>query len=654
MSRLRAARCVASFAASLSAFGAATVFSGPLPAAGETPPPLHVAVDATRAAQKIFHVRESMPAAPGAFTFVYPEWIPGYHGPVGPIEDVVDLHVRANGTVLEWRRDLVDMYAVHTTVPAGASSIDVEFAVVGADSRNGQNQPLSTTQLAIAEYSDFVLYPAGATAEGTRVDASLTLPHGWGFGTALPVASHTGDTIEFAPASLYTLVDSPVIAGAHVKAFPLGDKQELDVSAESDAALEIAPAYLAGMKHLVAEGPALYGGKHFRDYHFMLTLSDPIGYEGIEHHESSDDRAAERYAIDDKVYRTGADLLPHEYSHSWNGKYRRPADLAVPDYQAPEKTDLLWVYEGLNQYNGEKLATRARISSFADELDTLAMTAAEMDSESGRDWRPVRDTADGAPFLYQAPNAFYEQRRSASDFYAEGDLIWLDADVTIRRLTHDAKSLDDFCRLRGNGSDTTSVPKVLPYSKDDVLALLNAVVPYDWSGFFAKRIDAVQPRAPLGGIEGGGYELVYTSKPSTLERLRDDDGHTFDALYSFGATFANGEPGGAADGTIRNILTASPAFAAGLAPGTHVIAVDGRKWSAENFRDALVAHKGGHEPMQLIVEIDDRYRTVDVPVYTGERFPHLVRDATRPDELAKIYAPKTFVPGPAPTESPDD
>ena len=436
--------------------------------------------------------------------------------------------------------------------------------------------------------------------------------------------------------------------------FPLGENQELDVSADSDAALAISPKYLAGMKHLVAEGPALYGGKHYRDYHFMLTLSDPIGYEGIEHHESSDDRAVERYAMDDKIYRTGADLLPHEYSHSWNGKYRRPADLAVPDYQAPEKTDLLWVYEGLNQYNGEKLATRARISSFNDELDRLAMTAAAMDAESGRDWRPIRDTADGAPFLYVAPGDFYEQRRSAGDFYAEGDLIWLDADVTIRRLTHDAKSLDDFCKLWGNGSDVTSVPTVKPYDEADVLALLNEVVPYDWAGFFRNRIDAIAPRAPLGGITRGGYTLVYTDAPSALERLSNDNGHEIDALYSFGATFANGgDAAGTEDGTIRNILTDSPAFKAGLAPGNRVIAVDGRKWSSDVFKDALVAHKGGHDPMQLIVANEDRYSTVAVPVFSGERYPHLVRDSAHEDELAKVYAPRTFTPKPEASEAPE-
>jgi len=625
-----------------------------LPATAQSAPALRIAVDASQAAQKIFHVKVTMPVAAGPFTFVYPEWIPGYHGPVGPIEDVVNMHVSAGGATLEWRRDLVDMYAVHTVVPAGATALEVAFDVVGADSRNGQIHPLSTTQLAILEYSNFAMYPAGATAEGTPVDASVTLPHGWTFGTALPVASQSGDTVTFAPASLYTVVDSPIVAGAHEKAFPLGGNQELDVSADSAAALEIDPKYLTGMKHLVREAPALYGGKHYRDYHFLLTLSDPIGYEGIEHHESSDDRAVERYALDDKIYRPGADLLPHEYSHSWNGKYRRPADLATPDYQLPEKTDLLWVYEGLNQYNGEKLATRARINSFQDELDRLALTAAEMNAESGRDWRPIRDTADGAPFLYVAPDAFYEQRRSAGDFYSEGDLIWLDADVTIRRLTHDAKSLDDFCKLWGNGNDTTSVPRVNPYDEADVIKLMNDVVAYDWAGFFKARIATVQLRAPLSGITNGGYDLVFTDKASKIESFENDQRHAIDALYSLGVTISTGGDAGTAEaGTVRDVLTASPAYRAGIVPGTQIVAIDGRKFSGDVLHDALVAHKGGSEPLHLIVSNDDRFATVDVPVFTGERFPHLVRNASRPDELSKVYAPRTFVPAPEPAAAED-
>jgi predicted metalloprotease with PDZ domain len=604
--------------------------------------PMIVAVDATRATQKLYRVRVVLPAAPGPFTFVYPKWIPGYHGPVGPIEDVVSLRVSAGGSPLEWRRDLVDPYAVHTTVPAGASNVTVDFDLVGADSHDGQNEAVSTAQLAIVEFSNLVVYPQGATATGTQVEASLTLPSGWTFGTALPVKSQSGATVTFAPASLYTLLDSPVIAGAHEKAFPLGDREELDAASDSDSGLALTPNFLAGMKHLVAEGPALYGGRHYRDYHFLLSLSDAIGGEGIEHHESSDDRAAEEYAADDAKFRLSYDLLPHEYSHSWNGKYRRPADLSPADYQEPELTDLLWIYEGLNEYNGEKLATRARLSSVADQLDELALTAASMDVESGRRWRPVRDTADAAAMLYEAPSRYYELRRSAGDFYAEGDLIWLDADVTIRRLTQGAKSLDDFCKLWGDGTDTTSVPSVRPYELSDVYALLERVVPYDWAAFFAQRIATVEPRADLAGITAGGYDLVYTDTPSDLEKAQNDDGKVDDARFSLGFEVSTD---GAAAGTISNTLPDSPAFAAGIADGMRIVAVDGRAFSKDVFDRALRAHTGSSAALELIVANGDFFKVLGLDAHAGPRFPHLTRRAGSADELRAIYAPLTFAPG---------
>jgi predicted metalloprotease with PDZ domain len=631
-------------AAGAALFSAFLVSSG-AGVSAQAAPSIRVAVDATQVAQKIFHVKETMTATPGEFAFVYPKWIPGYHGPVGPIEDVVSLHVSAGGSELPWRRDLVDFYTVHTTVPAGVSSIEVDFDVVSAPSINGMNGPVNTSLLAVVEFSNFVVYPQGATVLGTTADASLTLPAGWTYGTALPVASHAGNTITFAPASLYTLVDSPVLAGAHEREYPLGQNQYLDVASDSDEGAKPTAKFLAGIKHLVDEGPALYGGKHYRDYHFLLSLSDAIGFEGIEHHESSDNRSSEKYASDDSNYPLAGDLLPHEYSHSWNGKYRRPGDLAPPDFQQPEKTDLLWVYEGMNQYNGEKLAARSGLVSFKQQLDGLALTAATMDVESGRNWRPIRDTADGAPFLYETPAQYGQLRRSANDFYTEGTLIWLDADVTIRRLTHDQKSLDDFCKLWGNGDDETSVPVLNPYDEAQVIALLQSVAPYDWAGFFKQRIATVQPRAPLDGITGAGYHLVYTDSPSDLEKGRDGYAKTTDARWSIGAVLAD-------DGTVRDILTDSPAFRAGLAPDMKIVAVDGRRYSGDELDAGLRRHKGGTAPLEMIVTNGDFFSVVHVDAHEGPRFPHLVRDPGVPDELEKIYAPRTYKPSPEPSSAP--
>jgi predicted metalloprotease with PDZ domain len=300
------------------------------------------------------------------------------------------------------------------------------------------------------------------------------------------------------------------------------------------------------------------------------------------------------------------------------------------------------VYEGMNQYNGEKLAARAGLLSFKQQLDNLALTAASMDVESGRNWRPIRDTADGAPFLYEVPGQYGQLRRSASDFYAEGTLIWLDADVTIRRLTHDQKSLDDFCKLWGNGDDETSVPVLNPYDEAEVIALLQSVAPYDWAGFFNERIATVEPRAPLGGITGAGYHLAYTDSESDLEKGRDGFSKTADARWSIGAILGD-------DGTVRDVLTDSPAFRAGLAPDMKIVAVDGKRFSGDELDAALKRHKGGTTAIEMIVTNADFFSVVHVEAHDGPRYPHLVRDSAVPDELGKIYAPLTYKPSPEPS-----
>ena len=600
--------------------------------------PLRIAVDASQAAQRVYHVKVRMPVSPGPFTFVYPQWIPGYHGPVGPIEALVALHVSAAGAPLEWRRDLVDMYAVHVDVPSGVSALDIAYDIVGAESRNGMTEPVSTPNLALIEFSNMVVYPQGAKVESTYVDASLTVPQGWKFGTALPIKSVEANTITFATEPLYTVVDSPIISGLHFEAFPLGGEHELDVAADGAAALKVTPAILEGMKHLIAEGPSLYGSKHYRDYHFLMTLSDPVGFEGIEHHESSDDRANENYLTDPSAFRVAASLLPHEYSHSWNGKYRRPAQLYQPDYQIPEHDDLLWVYEGLNEYNGEVLATRARLQTFHEQLEVLADVAASMEVQSGRRWRSIRDTADAAPFLYAAPGAFYDVRRSAGDFYAEGDLIWLDADVTIRRLTNGAKSLDDFDKLWGSGGSTT--PSVATYTAETVYGFLNQVVPYDWAGFFKERIATVQAHPPLGGITSGGYALVYGPTQSDFQKAAESNNKRIDARYSLGLSVST------EDGTIGDVVGDGIAYRAGIPPGAKIVALDGRKFSADRFHETLKAHAGSSTPLELIVTYDDVFTTYHLDALAGERYPRLERVAGTPDLLEKVYAPKTFTPKP--------
>ncbi len=613
------------------------------PGSAQSGPPLTIAVDASSAPRGIYHVVVTMPAAPGPFTFVYPKWIPGYHGPVGPVEDVVNLYVSANGTQIPWRRDLVDFYAFHTNVPAGANRLRVTFDVVRAKSNTGEFSPVGDANIAVLEYSTFAMYPQGGVAMDIPVDATLKLPDGWNFGTALPVASRSGSNVTFARASLYTVVDSPIESGRFFRAIPLGGEHELDVAADSASALEIAPSVLTGMQHLVAEGPALYGVKHYRDYHFLLALSDSIGVQGIEHHESSDNRDFEEYLSDPARFRADiTDLMSHEYSHSWNGKYRRPADLFVADYQAPERTDLLWVYEGLNEYLGRVLSTRARLNSFDDELEALADSAAMMDYERGRDWRPLQDTADEAPLAYLSPDQWYELRRKANDFYTEGHLLWLEVDVTIRKLTNGARSIDDFCKLWAAGGSTT--PSVKTYTATDVYALLNQVAPYDWAAFFEQRVGQIRPHAPLGGITGGGYTLVFDGNQSEVAKQQEEDFKTANFLYSLGLAISNDpdDPGSA--GMVKDVVPGSPADVAGIAPDMKIIAVNGRAYSLDLLHRTVKESAGSKGPVEMIVANGDFFKVVEIKWNGGERYPHLKRDPSKPDVLQAIYAPKTFTP----------
>lgn len=601
--------------------------------------PLTLFVDASQAQEKIYHVRVTMPAAPGPFTFVYPKWFPGWHGPVGPLPSVVNLRVFSNGRTLEWRRDLIDFYAIHTDVPREAAALDVEFDVIGAPSSIGDQVTLQTQSMVVVQWSAFLVYPEGARSDDLQVRATLTLPQGWKSATALPIRTHDGSRFAFEEVSLTTLVDSPVDAGRYFRRIVLGDDppSELDIVAESSAALAVRPELIAGYEHLVREGPALYGNRHYRSYHFLLALSDTLPSDGIEHYESSDNRAEEAYATDSDAFLAESDLLAHEYSHSWNGKYRRPAGLTTPDFQAPMKTDLLWVYEGLNQYLGELLTVRSRLTTVEQQRELLAMSAAAMDAEGGREWRPLRDVASEAPILYVAPAAWGATRRNATSLYTEGMLTWLEIDTIVRRQSRGRKSLDDFLRLYASGG--SPAPSVKTYDENEIVALLQATVAYDWRRFLHERVDLVRKRAPLGGIENAGWRLTYTSEPTAMWQAYEDANKVTDLRYSLGFTVSGlGNP----SGTIVDVEPRSPAAASGVVPGARLVAVNGRQWSPEILHAALDEAKVEHEPVQLLIVSDEIYRTIAVAEDSGNRYPRLERISGSADLLAKIWAPRTF------------
>jgi predicted metalloprotease with PDZ domain len=603
-----------------------------------TPPTVTIFVDATSAPRKIFHAKLRIPASAGDLTLYYPKWIPGEHAPDGPVIDLAGLKFFAGGKILKWRRDLLDGFTIHVEVPAGESEVNAELDFLSpATFESGFSAGSSATdKMAVISWNQVLLYPKGWKSDELTYVASLKLPANWKYGTALPIASTNADNgetqISFKPAPLNTLVDSPVITGEFLKVVKLADDPptEMDVAADSAAALEPPQEVWDHYKNLVEQANKLFGAHHYRDYHFLFSLSDHVAHFGLEHHESDDSRVGERGLIDETARKLEASLLPHEYVHSWNGKYRRPADLTTPDYEQPMQDDLLWVYEGLTNYLGTVLTARSGLLTPEQARDDLSLTAAGLDHTPGRSWRNLQDTADAAPQLYFSPEAWHSWRRGV-DFYDEGTLDWLWADVIIRQQSKGSKSLDDFCHLF-HGPPSTG-PMVKTYTFDDVVSALNQVVPYDWRGFWMERLTSHGPGAPLGGIEGSGWKVVYDDTQSELLRGAESDGHIATGAFSIGLDLRE-------DGVITDTVEGMPAALAGIGPGMKLVAVNSRQYTPEVLRDALKAGKNGTAPLELLVENTDYYKTYKLDYHGGERYPHLVRDDSKPDLLTEIYKPK--------------
>jgi predicted metalloprotease with PDZ domain len=601
--------------------------------------PAHLDVDLRDAPKYIFHAKLTLPVTPGALTLVYPKWIPGEHSPTGPIMDFTGLKITADGKEISWRRDDVDMFAFHVDVPPGVKALELTYDYISPSDASGSREaPSATAKLAILNWYTVALYPSGSKPESLTYVASLRLPVGWKFGTALPVATQSSDLIEFVPATLTTIIDSPVITGQYFRDIDLSPGQTprhtLHVAADGLAPLEATPSEIQHLRQLVAESGALFGARHYRRYDFLLTLSDRMPPDGIEHHESSDNRTEEAFFIDNELFES-SDLLSHEFTHSWNGKYRRPIGLATPDYQAPMKGELLWVYEGMTQYYGVVLAARSGITPGGLFREALASVAAYLNNRPGRTWRNLQDTAVAAQLLYAAPVEYSSWRRGV-DYYDEGTLIWLEADTIIRQQTNGAKSLDDFCRSFEGGENTG--PQLVPYTFDDVVNAMNAVALYDWRTFFTTRLTTHGPGAPLGGIENSGWKLVYTDEQNEFERINEGVNQEIEFQYSLGILIH--PPGGEDGGHIMDVIAGSPAAGVGIAPGMRLIAVNGRKWSPENLRDAIARAKNSADPIELLVENADFYQTYKIDYHSGERYPHLEPVTEKTDVLSQIIKMK--------------
>ncbi len=625
--------------------GSALAFLIAAPMAAQNPStPARLSVDLQEAARRIFHVRLVLPAKPGLLTLLYPKWIPGEHAPDGPIEQLVGLKFTAAGKTLPWRRDDVELYAVHLDVPAGVDSVEADYDYLSPIEGDGYSAgPTSDPALAVIEWNIVVLYPSGTPADALTYEPSLRLPHGWKFASSLAIAKKRGDEVDFSPVSLTTLVDSPVLAGEHFRSVPLATDVQpahrLDLAADNEADLNISEEQIAAYSNLVREAGALFGARHYDHYDFLLSLTNNFSPNGLEHHQSSDERAPETMLVDADKREYYNSLLAHEFSHSWNGKYRRPAGLVTPDFEEPMKDDLLWVYEGLTQYLGETLSARAGLRTPEDYRDALAFTAAYLDDWPGRTWRSLGDTAIAAPVLYNVSTRNWESWRRSVDFYDESWLIWLEADIIIRRETHGQKSLDDFCR-RFHGAPNTS-PKVVSYTLDDVLAALNDVVPYDWRGFFRQRVDEINDHAPIGGITGGGWKLVYNGTPNPHIQISERVSRIMEASFSLGLRISTE---GAENGVLVDVIPGSPGAAAGLAPGMKLVSVNGAMFSSQVLTDAMHAAQSSRKAITVVAQNSGFTHSYEIQYHGGDRYPHLERDPSQPDLLSDTLRALTVAP----------
>jgi predicted metalloprotease with PDZ domain len=597
--------------------------------------PVELTVDASEVSRKVIHVREVIPATAGPLTLHYPRWIPGRHRPVGQLANVTEFRAKAAGKALEWKRDDADPFSVRVNVPEGAKSVEVTFDLLLAAGAEGgaQFMTVASPKVMTMNWNDVLFYPKVEKPLGLSFKARVKLPPRWEFMTALPL-----DTLEtaggsFGAVALETLIDSPLLAGEHVRLIKLdGDKGKHRVllACDSPDGLEVPEATLNAWKKLPTEAAALFGpAQPYESYTFLLGLSNHIPGAGIEHHQSSDNRLPELALIKAAERKSSATLFPHEFAHSWNGKFRRPADMIMADYQTPQQTRLLWVYEGLTNYFGWLLAARTGLLTPEESRDYLAMTASRMSNVKARGWRPLDDTAAAASTLFDATRSWRSARR-AVDFYEEGTLLWLELDVLIRLQTKGAKSLDDFCKaFFGGGSGK---PAVKGYQLDDVLAALNAVAPYDWKTYFQRRVEVVAEAPPLEGITGGGWKLAFAEKPTELFTMREGLAKGVDLSDSVGFQVSG-------DGLMGDIIPESAAAKAGLAPGMKLLAVNGRRFTPDSLKAAVSATKSGGK-LELLAESGDFFKTHALDYKLGARYPRLEKVEGKADLLAEIVKPK--------------
>jgi predicted metalloprotease with PDZ domain len=607
-----------------------------IPAPRDVPYPgvIKLAVDATDIDRRIFNVRQSIPVRGGErTTLLFPQWLPGNHAPRGQIEKLAGLIVKAGVQRLAWTRDVVDVFAFHVDVPAGINTLDVEFQFLSA-TEPGQGRVVVTQDMMNLQWNSVVLYPAGYYARQIPVDLTLTLPEGWQFGTALETASSSGAVTTFKTTSLENLVDSPMFAGRHFLKVDLTPNTpgpgnvSLNIVADRPSLLPVKPEHLTPHRNLVTQALKLFGSRHYEKYSFLLALTDQMGGIGLEHLQSSENGTVPGYFSEWEKNADGRDLLPHEFTHSWNGKFRRPADSWTPNFNVPMRNTLLWVYEGQTQYWGEVLAARSGLVTKQQSLDGLAMTAATHDVRVGRAWKSLQDTTNDPITAARRPLGWRSWQRS-EDYYQEGQLVWLDVDTLIRELSGGRKSLDDFAKAFFGINDGSTI--YVPFTFEDMVKGLNVIQPYDWNTFLRARLVGDIPNAPLDGLARGGYKLVYTETPTDLFKTTESNRRVTDLTYSLGMVIGR-------DGKLSAVQWDGPAFQKGLTTGVQVVAVNGMAYDSDRIKDAIREGQKRNEPIVLILRRGDQFLSETFDYKGGLRYPRLVRIEKTPARLDEILA----------------
>ena len=609
------------------------MLSGVATASAAPPPPISISVDATQVSRRILHAKLIFPVHPGPLTLYYPKWMPADHSPDGPVWNLTGLKFFSGERQLPWQQDDVDMYAFHLVVPEGISSVEgsLDFLISAPGSTIDFSASGAAT-LFILMWNQVLLYPKGWPASELTFVPTLSLPSDWKFSTSLPISKRSGNTVSFSPVALDLLVDSPVQSGQFMRVFPLSPRppQELDVLSDDAWAVDVPPDLIDGYKRLVAEADALYKSHHFREYHFLLTLSDNVMELGQEHHESSDDRVKQHTLVDPNARLHMAGLFPHEFSHSWNGQYRRPEGLATPDFQQPMKGELLWVYEGLTEYLGTVLSARSGLLTLAQSHDRIAAVASEMEHRVGRQWRSLQNTATAAQILYFSVPEWASYRRG-TDFYPEAVLIWLEVDTTIRKITDGHKSMDDFCHVFYAGHE--GQPVIKTYTFADLVSTLNGIAPNDWEAFFRSRLDATG-EASMGGLLGSGWRLVFNNEPNEMISAADAVSGTGDFTSSLGLRVKH-------DGSVVDSIPGLAAFEAGISPYFKIIGVNGREFSVDELKRAIHDSETNSTPIEITTSNSGKLALHKFQYHKGSQFPHLERVDGSPDYLDEILKPLT-------------